>query len=109
MLGPNIAPKRSALVVVDIDTQTRHDASRVSHMSTRTLFVSMIGLIGIAAAQDPRSAPQIAQTKPVLQLRGDRFPGLTYYQMTPAQKSLTDRALANRGTIGTFNILLRSP
>ena len=69
----------------------------------------MIGLIGIAAAQDPQSAPQIAQAKPVLQLRGDRFPGLTYDQMTPAQKSLTDRALANRGTIGTFNILLRSP
>jgi 4-carboxymuconolactone decarboxylase len=29
--------------------------------------------------------------------------------MTPEQKSLTDRALAGRGAIGSFNIMLRSP
>jgi len=44
-----------------------------------------------------------------LDLRGDRFPGLTYEEMTPEQKAITDRALAGRGPIGTFNILLRSP
>ena len=55
------------------------------------------------------AAIALGQARPELQLRGDRFPGLTYDQMTPAQKSLTDRALAARGTIGTFNILLRSP
>jgi 4-carboxymuconolactone decarboxylase len=55
-------------------------------------------------AQEPaKAAPK------QLQLRGDRFPGLTYDEMTPEQKALTDRALAGRGTIGTFNILLRSP
>src|SRR5258708_37542336 len=78
-------------------------------MSTRYLFASIVFLMGIAAAQAPPSEPQPAATKPVLQLRGDRFRGLTYEEMTPAQKSLTDRALAARGTIGTFNILLRSP
>lgn len=44
-----------------------------------------------------------------VQLRGDRFPGLRYDQMTPEQKALTDRAAAGRGAIGTFNIMLRSP
>jgi 4-carboxymuconolactone decarboxylase len=50
-----------------------------------------------------------AQDKPKLDLKGDRFPGLTYDDLTPAQKVIADRALANRGTIGIFNIELRSP
>lgn len=50
-----------------------------------------------------------AQDKPKLDLHGDRFPGLTYEQLTPAQKVIADRALAGRGTIGIFNIQLRSP
>jgi 4-carboxymuconolactone decarboxylase len=50
-----------------------------------------------------------AQDKPKLNLQGDRFPGLTYDQLTPAQKVIADRALAGRGTIGIFNIQLRSP
>jgi 4-carboxymuconolactone decarboxylase len=55
-------------------------------------------------AQEPAKA-----AKQPLQLRGDRFRGLAYDEMTAEQKALTDRALAGRGTIGTFNILLRSP
>jgi 4-carboxymuconolactone decarboxylase len=50
-----------------------------------------------------------AQDKPKLDLHGDRFPGLTYEQLTPAQRLIADRALSGRGTIGIFNITLRSP
>jgi 4-carboxymuconolactone decarboxylase len=50
-----------------------------------------------------------AQDKPKLDLHGDRFPGLTYEQLTPAQRVIADRALSGRGTIGIFNITLRSP
>src|SRR5260370_32291239 len=74
-------------------------------MSVRTVLPSFLGLIAISSAQAPQPAP----AKPVLQLRGDRFRGLTYEELTPAQKTLTDRALAARATIGTFNILLRNP
>ena len=66
-------------------------------------------MIGSALAQTPAPIRPPAAAKQQLQLRGDRFPGLTYDEMTPEQKTLTDRALAGRGTIGTFNILLRSP
>ncbi len=50
-----------------------------------------------------------AQDKPKLDLHGDRFPGLKYEELTPAQKVIADRAIASRGTIGIFNIELRSP
>jgi 4-carboxymuconolactone decarboxylase len=50
-----------------------------------------------------------AQDKPKLDLHGDRFPGLTYEQLTPGQRLIADRALSGRGTIGIFNIQLRSP
>ena len=42
-------------------------------------------------------------------LRGDRFRPLTYEQMTPEQKKMTDHALAGRGPVGMFNIAVRSP
>ena len=42
-------------------------------------------------------------------LRGDRFPGLVYEEMTPLQRALADRAVAGRGTTGTFNIMVRDP
>src|SRR5262249_23617815 len=58
-------------------------------------------VVGMAGAQDTARAK--------LDLRGDRFRGLTYEEMTPEQKALTDRALAGRGPIGIFNITLRSP
>ena len=50
-----------------------------------------------------------AQDKPKLDLRGDRFRGLAYDELTPAQKVIADRALAGRGPIGIFNITLCSP
>lgn len=50
-----------------------------------------------------------SQEKPKLNLTGDRFRGLTYEELTPAQKVIADRALAGRGAVGIFNITLRSP
>jgi 4-carboxymuconolactone decarboxylase len=46
-----------------------------------------------------------------LHLVGDRFKPLTYDQMTPAQKTLTDHLLSGEraGMNGPFNVLLRSP
>jgi 4-carboxymuconolactone decarboxylase len=49
----------------------------------------------------------VGKTK--LELRGDRFPGITYEEMTPEQKAATDHALTGRGAIGIFNIAVRSP
>jgi 4-carboxymuconolactone decarboxylase len=42
-------------------------------------------------------------------LRGDRFQPVTYEQMTPEQKKMTDHALAGRGPVGMFNIAVRNP
>ncbi|MCU1336719.1 MAG: 4-carboxymuconolactone decarboxylase [Bryobacterales bacterium] len=42
-------------------------------------------------------------------MRGDRFKPLTYEQMTPQQKTMTDIAVAQRGTGGSFNINVRDP
>jgi len=69
-------------------------------MLLRNLPIVM-GLLGIADAQ----------SRPDLNLRGDRFAPLTYERMTPEQKTLTDHVLAGeRGTMsGPFNVLLRSP
>jgi 4-carboxymuconolactone decarboxylase len=46
-----------------------------------------------------------------LHLVGDRFKPLTYDQMTPAQKTMTDHLLSGEraGMNGPFNVLLRSP
>ena len=65
--------------------------------------MAMLGLLGVAHAQDNRP--------PDLHLRGDRFAPLTYERMTPAQKTMTDHVLASeRGSMnGPFNVLLRSP
>ena len=42
-------------------------------------------------------------------MRGDRFKPLTYEQMTPQQRKMTDIAVAHRGTGGSFNINVRDP
>jgi 4-carboxymuconolactone decarboxylase len=42
-------------------------------------------------------------------MRGDRFQPLTYEQMTPQQRKMTDIAVAQRGTGGSFNINVRDP
>src|SRR5215471_18863175 len=73
----------------------------MTRRSMRISIVLLIALGGTVAAQAP--------PKPKLDLRGDRFHGLTYEELNPEQKVLVDRALAGRGPIGTLNILLRSP
>jgi 4-carboxymuconolactone decarboxylase len=42
-------------------------------------------------------------------MRGDRFKPLTWEQMTPEQKKMTETAVAQRGTGGSFNISVRDP
>jgi 4-carboxymuconolactone decarboxylase len=42
-------------------------------------------------------------------MRGDRFKPLTYEQMTPQQRKMTEIAVAQRGTGGSFNINVRDP
>jgi 4-carboxymuconolactone decarboxylase len=42
-------------------------------------------------------------------MRGDRFKPLTYEQMSPQQRKMTDIAVAQRGTGGSFNISVRDP
>ena len=71
-------------------------------MNFKLICVSVVGL-GIGMA--------IAATTPAIQLRGDRFKPLTYEQMTPEQKTMTDHVLAgDRGSMnGPYNVLLRSP
>lgn len=70
----------------------------------RTQLCCLFLILATAGAQDKGK-----QDKAKLDLRGDRLRGLTYEELTPAQKAITDRALAGRGTIGIFNITLRSP
>ncbi|HEV3332413.1 MAG TPA: hypothetical protein VG096_15595 [Bryobacteraceae bacterium] len=62
----------------------------------------------IPGATNPRSAQSTVNGK-AFTLRGDRFPPLTYDQMTAEQKKMTDHALAGRGPVGMFNIAVRSP
>ncbi len=71
-------------------------------MNFKLICASVVGL-GIGMA--------IAATTPAFQLRGDRFKPLTYEQMTPEQKTMTDHVLAgDRGSMnGPYNVLLRSP
>ena len=72
---------------------------RLDHRSVSGLLLILALALPIIHAQD----------KPKLNLTGDRFRGLTYEELTPAQKVIADRALAGRGAIGIFNITLRSP
>jgi 4-carboxymuconolactone decarboxylase len=67
------------------------------------LSAAVAGVVVFAMAQDP--------SKPAAKLVGDRFKPLTYEEMTPAQKVLTDHILAGpRASLdGPFNVLLRSP
>jgi hypothetical protein len=65
-------------------------------MKFKLLCATIVGL-GLGMA--------IAATIPAFQLRGDRFKPLTYEQMTPAQKTMTDHVLAgDRGSMnGPYN------
>jgi 4-carboxymuconolactone decarboxylase len=63
---------------------------------------------GIVAAQAPTGQPPDPRN---VRLRGDRFRGLTYDEMTPAQKTMIGHLLSGprAGADGPFNVLLRSP
>jgi 4-carboxymuconolactone decarboxylase len=67
---------------------------------------------GFATPVPGTTSPATAQSTvngKTFTLRGDRFPPLTYEQMSPEQKKMTDHALAGRGPVGMFNIAVRSP
>ena len=72
----------------------------------RFLFVLAVG--GLVGAMVTVMAQN---SRPPLTLAGDRFKPLTYEQMTPEQKALTDHILSGpRASMGgPFNVLLRSP
>jgi 4-carboxymuconolactone decarboxylase len=66
---------------------------------------------GFATPVPGTTSPAAAQSTvngKTFSLRGDRFRPLTYEQMTPEQKTMTDHALAGRGPVGMFNIAVRS-
>ncbi|MGA2880571.1 MAG: hypothetical protein ABSG13_16605 [Bryobacteraceae bacterium] len=68
--------------------------------------------MGFATPVPGTTSPTTAQSTVngrTFSLRGDRFRPLTYEQMSPEQKTMTDHALAGRGPVGMFNIAVRSP
>lgn len=73
-------------------------------MHKKLAYAGIVVLAGIATAAVAANTAQLG-------LRGDRFKPLTYDQMTPEQKTMTDHVLAgSRGSMnGPYNILLRSP
>ena len=71
-------------------------------------------VVGLGFATPVPGTPNPTSTRSTvngktLNLKGDRFKALTYEEMTPEQKKMTDIALAARGPGGSFNITLRSP
>src|ERR1700730_161339 len=62
----------------------------------------------VPGALSPAEVKSSAQGKEFT-MRGDRFKPLTYEQMTPEQKKMTDIAVAQRGQGGSFNISVREP
>ena len=72
-------------------------------MRPQFAIAGIIALMFMANAQTPATRD--------LNLRGDRFKPLTYDQMTPEQKTMTEHLLSGeRGRMtGPFNVLLRSP
>src|SRR4029077_10891928 len=70
---------------------------------------------GFATAPEPSTSATTKTStagKYKLEMRGARFPGLPYDEMTPAQKAVTDKVLSGEiqgGTGGQLNVLLRSP
>src|SRR5215468_2103695 len=79
------------------------------------LGTALTALAATASAQTP--TPTATQKLPIeqIQLRGDRFHGLSYAEMTPEQRVMLDhtvnspRAVTNTTANGPFNVLLRSP
>jgi 4-carboxymuconolactone decarboxylase len=67
-------------------------------------YLTVLGLLATSLFAQKPSDPDQA-----LNMRGDRLPPIKYKDMTPAQKIMADRAIAGRGAIGDFSVLLRSP
>src|SRR5580693_7914267 len=76
--------------------------NRRIHMRFPVICTSIVAA-GLALAQAP--VPHD------LNLKGDRFKPLTYDQLTPEQKTMTDHLLAGerKTADGPFNVMLRSP
>jgi 4-carboxymuconolactone decarboxylase len=78
----------------------------------RALFLPVGSLaLGAALVSHALFGQNARATKENLGLTGDRFPPLTYEQMTPEQKTMIDHLLAGerQNLGGPFNVLLRSP
>jgi 4-carboxymuconolactone decarboxylase len=88
--------------------------TRLRHVSGAVRVVRALVAVLLAGVV---SAVAAAQGLPIenIQLRGDRFPGLHYRDMTPEQRALlynvvnSARAVTNTTGNGPFNTLLRSP
>lgn len=76
-------------------------------MRFHILCLCLAAFVSIVGAQTPASPLKPSEVK----LRGDRFKPLTYDQMTPEQKTLTEHIVNGQrhGMEGPFNVLLRSP
>jgi len=74
------------------------------------LVASVIGLVGVAIAQNPGTSAPPPDPNTV-KLVGNRFAPLTYKSMTPPQKKMFESLISGerRGAAGPFNVLLRSP
>jgi 4-carboxymuconolactone decarboxylase len=78
----------------------------MTRLLTVVLAVGAIISVGAQAPNTNRPNPRDVR------LRGDRFRGLTYDEMTPAQRTMIEHLIAGpRGgtTEGPFNVQLRSP
>src|SRR3954452_4084400 len=95
-----VASKKNGVVGKGMSVRLR----RVVYLMLR---VALAALVATASAQ---KLP-IEQ----IQLRGDRFHGLSYAEMTPEQRVMLDhtvnsaRAVTNTTANGPLNVLLRSP
>jgi len=80
-------------------------------MRVPLLFAAAAFLATLAISQAPPSPNKAKPNPKEVKLVGDRFKPLTYDQMTPAQRTMTENILyGERGSMaGPFNVMLRSP
>lgn len=77
-------------------------------MQFRNPRIALVLVAALAAAQTPATQKTSGRD---LHLAGDRFRPLSWDEMTPEQKTMTDHLLNGErgGMNGPFNVLLRSP
>jgi len=85
-------------------------AMRHKMIVATVLVAGVIGLVGVAIAQNPGTSAPPPDPNTV-KLVGNRFAPLTYKSMTPPQKKMFESLISGerRGAAGPFNVLLRSP